>query len=124
MMKRLLVLFAVIALGAVSTSQFVEAASTHHRPADDAHCSHLKFQSTSALPSYDGPGFSTVDYSSPDEPVIVPRGCFQFSCARNGDTYQVLSCPNLKVKTSPRTIDSNGTQASTSTENSVPPSNN
>lgn len=116
-MKRLLVLFAVIALGAVSTSQFVEAASTHHRPADDAHCTHLKFQSTSALPSYDGPGFSTVDYSSPDEPVIVPRGCFQFSCAQKRNRFQVLSCPNLKMKAFSRVLDSQGSQPSTSSEN-------
>lgn|SRR5579864_2657363 len=119
-MKHFLVLFALIALGAVSTSQFVEAASTHHRSADDPHCSHLKFQSTSALPSYDGPGFSTVEYSIPDDPVIVPRGCFQFSCARKGDTYQILSCPNLKAKTFSRTIDTNGSPASA--ENPVPAS--
>jgi len=40
-MKGLLVLFAVIALGAVSPSQTVKLASTHHRSADDPHCSHL-----------------------------------------------------------------------------------
>lgn len=123
-MKHLPVLVAVIALGALSPGQTLKAASTHHRPAADIHCSHLKFQSTSALPSYDSPGFSTVEYSSPDEPFVVPKGCFQFSCARKGDTYRVLSCPNLKVKTFSRTIDSNGSPASISRENSVPASNN
>jgi hypothetical protein len=118
-MKGLLVLFAVIAPGAVSPSQTVKLASTHHRSADDPHCSHLRFQSVHTLPSYDAPGFSTVEYSSPDEPFIVPRGCFQFFCAREGETYRVLSCPNLKMKSFSRTMDSNGSQASTSTENSV-----
>ena len=121
-MKGLLVLVSVIALGALSASQTVKPASTRHRPADEPHCSHLKFQSTSALPSYDGPGFSTVEYSSPDEPFIVPAGCFQFSCARKGETYRILSCRNLKVKSFSRTMDSNGSLASTSTENSVPAS--
>ena len=123
-MKRLLVLVAVIALGALSPAQTVKPASTHSLPANDPHCSHLKFQSTSALPSYDGSGFSTVEYSSPDEPFIVPRGCLQFSCTQKRETYRVLSCPNLKVKTLSRTIDGNGSPASTPTEKSVPVSNN
>jgi hypothetical protein len=122
-MKGLLVVVAVFALGAASPSQTVKHASTHHHAADDPHCSHLKFQSTTALPSFDSPGFSTVDYSSPDEPFIVPKGCFQFSCVRNGDTYRVLSCPNLKVKAFSSSVDSNGLPASTSTENPVPASN-
>jgi hypothetical protein len=73
---------------------------------------------------YDGPGFSTVEDSSPDEPFIVPSGCFQFSCARNRETYHVLSCPNLKLKTFSRPIDSTASQASASTETSVPASSN
>lgn len=121
-MKGLLVVVAVIGLDALCLSQTVKPASTHHRPADDPHCSHLKFQSTGALPTFDGPGFSTVQYSRPDEPFIVPRGCFQFSCARKGDTYRVLSCPNLKGKTFSRTIDSNGSLAATATGDSVPAS--
>ena len=64
-MKGLLVVVAVVALEALSLSQPVKPPSTHRRPTDDPHCSHLKFQSTRALPSYDGPGFSTVEYSSP-----------------------------------------------------------
>jgi hypothetical protein len=121
-MKGLLVLVAVIGLGALSASQTVKPASTHDRPADDPRCSQLRPQSTSALPSYTGPGFSTIEYYSPDEPFIVPAGCFQFSCARKGETYRVLSCPNLKVRSFWRTVDSTGSQASTSTEDSVPTS--
>jgi hypothetical protein len=121
-MKGLLVVVAVVALEALGLSQPVKPPSTHRRPADDPRCSHLKFQSISALPSYDGPGFSTVEDFRPDEPFIVPTGCFQFSCARKRDTYRVLSCPNLKLKTSSRSIDSTGSQASASTETSVPAS--
>lgn len=119
-MKGLFVLIAVIALGALSASLTAKPASTHHRPADDPRCSQLRPQSTSALPSYNGPGFSTVDYYSPDEPFIVPAGCFQFSCARKGETYRVLSCPTLKVKDFSRTVDSIGSQAPTPREDSVP----
>lgn len=118
--KGVLVLAAVIALPALSASQTMKPASTHHRRADDPRCSQLRFQSTSALPSYNGPGFSTVSNLSPDEPFIVPAGCSQFSCARHGETYRVLSCPNLIVKTFSRTMDSNGSPASTPTVNSVP----
>jgi hypothetical protein len=121
-MKGLLVVVAVVALEGLSLSQPVKPPSTHRRPADDSLCSHLKFQSTSALPLYDGPGFSTVEDSSPDEPFIVPRGCVQFSCAQKRETYRVLSCPNLKLKTFSRPIDSSGSQASASTETSVPAS--
>lgn len=117
-MKGLLVVVAVFALGAASPSQTVKQASTHHHAADDPHCSHLKFQSAHTLPSYDAPGLSTVEYSSPDEPFIVPGGCFQFFCAGKGKTYRILSCPNLKMKSFSRTMDSNGSQASTSSENS------
>jgi hypothetical protein len=123
-MKGLLVVVAVLALEALSLSQPVKPPSTHRRPADDPHCSHLKFQSASALPSYDGPGFSTVEDSSPEEPFIVPGGCFQFSCTRKRETYRVLSCPNLRFKTFSRSIDSTGSQSSASTETSVPPSSN
>ena len=123
-MKGLLVVVAVLALEALSLSQPAKPPSTHRRSADDPHCSHLKFQSTSALPSYDGPGFSTVEDSSPDEPSIVPSGCFQFSCARKRQTYRVLSCPNLKLKTFSRSIDSTASQASASAETSVPASSN
>jgi len=123
-MKGLLVVVAVVALEALSLSQPVKPPSTHRRPADDPRCSHLKFQSTSALPLYDGPGFSTVEDSSPDEPFIVPSGCVQLSCARNRETYRVLSCPNLKLKTFSRPIDSTASQASASTESSVPASSN
>ena len=97
-MKGVLVLVAVIALGAVSVSQPPKARSTQHRPAEDLRCSQLRFQSTNALPSYNGPGFSAVENSSPDEPFIVPAGCSQFMCARQGETYRVLSYPNLTMK--------------------------
>jgi hypothetical protein len=79
-MKTFLVLAAVIALAGLSASQTMKAASTHHRRYD-SRCSQLRFQSNSAMPSYNGQGFSTVSYSDPDEPFIVPAGCFQFSCA-------------------------------------------
>jgi hypothetical protein len=124
MMKGLLVVATVIVLEALSLSQPAKPATTHPRPVGDPHCSRLKFQSTSALPSYDGRGFSTVEDSSPDEPFIVPSGCFQFSCEQKRGTYRVLSCPNLKVKAFSRTMDSTGSQASASTENSVPASSN
>jgi hypothetical protein len=120
-MKGLLVIAAVVALEALSCSQPVKPPSTHRRPADDPHCSHLKFQSTSALPFYDGVGFSTVEDSSPDDPFIVPSGCFQFSCTRKRERYRVLSCPNLKSKASARLTD---TTASAPTETSVPASSN
>lgn len=123
-MKGLLVVVAVVALEALSFSQPVKPPSTHRRPTDDPHCSHLKFQSTRALPSYDGPGFSTVEDSSPDEPFIVPSGCFQFSCARKRETFRVLSCPNLKSKAFSRLTNTTGSQASASTEISVPASSN
>jgi hypothetical protein len=119
-MKGVLVLVAVIALGGLSASQTAKPASTHHRRADDPRCSQLRFQSTAELPSYNGPGFSTVSNSSPDEPFIVPAGCSQFSCARQGETYRVLSCPNLPVKSFSRTTDTNGSPDSTRTVNSVP----
>src|SRR5581483_1503351 len=118
-MKGLLVVVAVVALEALSLSQPVKPPSARRRGADDLRCSHLKFQSTSALPSFDGPGFSTVEDSRPDEPFIVPTGCFQFACVRKRDTYRVLSCPNLKLRTFSRPIDSTGSQASASTETSV-----
>lgn len=108
MMKHM-VLVAVVLLGGLS-----EAQST--RPADDAHCSQLRFRSASALPSYNGPGFGTVEYPSPDEPFIVPAGCFQFFCSRKQETYRVLSCPNLKVKNSGR----NATPASSLGVDTVP----
>lgn len=123
-MKGLLIIAAVLALEALSLSQPVKPPSTHRPPADDSHCSHLSFQSTSALPSYDGPGFSTVEDSSPDEPFIVPNGCFQFSCARNRETFRVLSCPNLKLKAFSHSVDSTGSQASASRETSAPASSN
>jgi hypothetical protein len=44
------------------------------------------------------PGFGAVENASPDEPFIVPAGCSQFMCARQGETYRVLSCPNLAMK--------------------------
>lgn len=119
-MKACLVLVAVIALGGLSASQIMKGASTHRRRADDSRCSQLRFQSTSAMPSYNGPGFSTVSYSDPDEPFIVPAGCFQLSCARHGEMYRVLSCPNLALKSFSRTMDINGSPVSTPTVNSVP----
>ena len=119
-MKAVLVLVAVIALGVLSASQTTKPAGTHHRRADDPRCSQLRSQSTSALPSYNGPGFSSVENSSPDEPFIVPAGCSQFFCALQGEKYRVLSCPNLTVKDISRTMDTNGSLASTSTVNSVP----
>jgi hypothetical protein len=119
-MKGSLVLVAVIALGALSASQTAKPASTQNRRADDPRCSQLRFQSTSALPSYGGQGFSTVSNFSPDEPFIVPRGCSQFSCARQGETYRVLSCPSLTMKSFSRTMDTNGSPDSMRTVNSVP----
>jgi len=121
-MKVVLVLGAVIALGALSASQTTKPASTHHRQADDPRCSQLQFPSTGALPSYNGPGFSTVSNLNPDEPFIVPAGCSQFSCARRRETYRVLSCPHLTVKSFSRTMDTNGSQGPTPTVNSVPAS--
>jgi hypothetical protein len=99
-MKGVLVLVAILALGAVSASQPTKAPGTHHGRAEDQRCSKLRFQSTSELPSYKGPGFSAVENSSPDEPFIVPAGCSQFMCARQGETYRVLSCPHLTPKNS------------------------
>jgi hypothetical protein len=122
-MKTFLVLAAVIALTGLSASQTIKAASTHHRRADDSRCSQLGFQSNSAMPSYNGPGFSAVSYSDPDEPFIVPAGCFQFSCARHGEMYRVLSCPNLTVKSFSRTMDTSGSPGSPHTGNSVPREN-
>ena len=119
-MKGVLVLVAVIALGALSASQTTKPVSTHHRRADDPRCSQLRSQSTSTLPSYNGPGFSAVENSTPDEPFIVPAGCSQFFCARQGEKYRVLSCPNLTVKSFSRTVDANGSSGSTPTENSAP----
>ena len=119
-MKGVLVLVAVIALGGPSASQTAKPASTHHRRADDPRCSQLRSQSASALPSYNGPGFSAVENSSPDEPFIVPAGCSQFFCARQGEKYRVLSCPNLTVKSFSHTIDTNGSPGSTPAVNSVP----
>jgi hypothetical protein len=119
-MKGVLVLVAVIALSALSASQTTKPASTHHRRADDPRCSQLRSQSTSALPSYNGPGFSSVENSSPDEPFIVPAGCSQFFCALQGEKYRVLSCPNLTVKSFSRAMDTDGSPASTPTVHSVP----
>jgi len=121
-MKVVLVLVAVIALGALGASQTTKPASTHDRRANDSRCSQLQFPSTGALPSYDGPGFSTVSNFNPDVPFIVPAGCSQFSCARRRETYQVLSCPNLRVKSFSRTMDTNGSPGSTPMANSVPAS--
>lgn len=118
-MKVLLVLVAVFTLGALSASQTTKAASTHDRRADDPRCSQLQLPSTGALPSYTGPGFGTVSDLNPDVPFIVPAGCSQFSCARQGETYQVLSCPNLRVKSSSRTMDTNGSPGSAPAANSV-----
>jgi hypothetical protein len=97
-MKGVLILVAILALGGASTSQPAKSGSIHHRRAEDLRCSQLQFQSTSALPSYKGPGFSAVENSIPDEPFIVPEGCSQFMCARQGETYRILSCPNLTPK--------------------------
>ena len=119
-MKVVQVLVAVIALGALSAAQTTKPASTHHRRADDPRCSQLQFQSTDALPSYNGPGFSTVSNLDSDVPFIVPAGCSQFSCAHRRETYRVLSCPNLTVKSFSRTMDTNGSAGSTPAANSVP----
>jgi hypothetical protein len=121
-MKVVLVLVVVITLGALSASQTTQPASTQYRRADDPRCSQLQFQSTGALPSYNGPGFSTVSSLNPDVPFIVPAGCSQFSCARRRETYQVLSCPNLHAKSVSRTMDTNASAGSTPTVNSVPAS--
>lgn len=121
-MKVALVLVAVITLGALSASQTTKPASTHDRRADDPRCSQLQFQSTGALPSYHGPGFSTVSDLNPDEPFIVPAGCSQFSCERQRETYRVLSCPNLRGKSFSRTMDTNGSAGSTPAVNSIPAS--
>lgn len=110
-MKSFMVVVAVMALGALGASQTTKAA-------DEVRCSQLRFQSAIALPSYNGPGFSTVEYSSPDEPFIVPTGCFQFFCAHKRETYRILSCRNLKMKDFARTTESNGSPASTI--NSIP----
>jgi len=119
-MKVVLVLVAVVTLGALSASQTTKPASTHDRRADDSRCSQLEFQSTGALPSYNGPGFSTVSDLDPDVPFIVPAGCSQFSCAGRRETYRIMSCPNLRVKSSSRTIETNGSAGSTPTVSSVP----
>jgi hypothetical protein len=119
-MKAVLVLVGVIALGAVSASQTAKPASTRHRRADDPRCSEIQFQSTDALPAYNGPGFGTVSNLDPEEPFIVPAGCFQFSCARRREKYRVLSCPNLKAKSFSRTMDTNGSAGSTPMVDSVP----
>jgi hypothetical protein len=100
-MKGILVLVAIIALGAVSAAQPAKPRSIHHRRAEDPRCSQLRFQSSSALPSYNGTGFGAVEHASPGEPFIVPAGCSQFMCVRQGETYRVLSCPNLTMKNSP-----------------------
>jgi hypothetical protein len=121
-MKVVLVLVAVVTLGALSTSQTTKPASNHDRRADDPRCSQLQFPSTGALPSYNGPGFSTVSNVNPDVPFIVPAGCSQFSCAGRRETYRVLSCPNLRAKSFSRTMDTNGSAGSTPTVESVPAS--
>lgn len=115
------VLVVVIAFSALSASQTVQSVSSRHHAGDDPRCSELRSQS-GALPSYDGPGFGTVEYSSPDEPFIVPAGCFQYSCTGKGKFYRVLSCPKLKAKSFSRSVDGNGSPASVSTDNSVPAS--
>src|ERR1700756_880900 len=121
-MKVVQILVAVIALGALSASQTTKPVSTHHRRADDPRCSQLQFPSTDAQPSYNGPGFSTVSNLDPDVPFIVPAGCSQFSCRQRRETYRVLSCPNLRVKSFSRTMDTNGSSGSTPTANSIPAS--
>jgi hypothetical protein len=115
-MKYFLVLAVVVSLAGLCAAQ---DPSTHHRRTNDSRCSQVKFSSTSARPSYHGPGFGTVENSSPDEPFIVPAGCVQFFCGRQGETYRVLSCPNLKAKSSLLATD---TKQSPSTENSAPTS--
>jgi hypothetical protein len=121
-MKVVLVLVAVVTLGALSASQTAKPAGTHHRRADDPRCSQLQFPSTDELPAYNGPGFSTVSNLDPDVPFIVPAGCSQFSCARRGETYRVLSCPNLRVKSFSRTMDTNASVGSAPTGDSGPAS--
>lgn len=121
-MKLALVLMAVITLSTLSASQTTKPASTQHRRADDSRCSQLQFQSTGELPSYTGPGFSTVSNLDPEVPFIVPAGCSQFSCAQRRETYRVLSCPNLHVKSFSRTMDTNGSAVSTPTADTVPAS--
>lgn len=121
-MKVALVLVAVVTLGALSASQTTKPASTHDRRADDQRCAQLQPSSTGALPSYNGPGFSTVSDLDPEVPFIVPAGCSQFACARQGETYRVLSCPNLKAKSFSRTMDANGSPSSTPAARSVPAS--
>ena len=106
-MKSFMVLPALMALGALGASQTT-------KPADDARCSQVRFQSARTLPTYNGPGFGTVEYSGPDEPFIVPAGCFQFFCSQKGETYRILSCPNLKMRSFARN------QSPTSAVNSVP----
>lgn len=118
-MKVVLVLVAVVTLGALSASQTTKPAGTHHRRADDPRCSQLQFQSTDEPPSYNGPGFSTVSTLDPDVPFIVPAGCSQFSCAGRRETLRVLSCPNLRAKSFSRTMDTNGSAGSTPAANSV-----
>ena len=106
-MKSFMVLLAVMALGAIGASQTT-------KPADDARCSEVQFQSARALPTYNGPGFGTVEHSSPDEPFIVPAGCFQFFCSQKRETYRILSCPNLKMRSFARN------QSPVSAVNTVP----
>lgn len=121
-MKVVLVLLVVVTLGALSASQTTQPASTQHRRADDPRCSQLQFQSTGALPSFNGPGFSTVSNFDPDVPFIVPAGCAQFSCTQRREAYRVLSCPNLRAKASSRTVETNGSPDSTPVVKSVPAS--
>lgn len=118
-MKYFLVLAAVVVLEVLSAAQSAKSASTQHRRRDDSRCSQIEFSSTTARPSYNGPGFGTVEYSSPDEPFIVPAGCVQFFCGRPRETYRVLSCPNLKMKSSVIATDSTGSEH---TESSAPAS--
>ena len=118
-MKVALVLVAVVTLGALSASQTSQPASTQNRRADDPRCSQLQFSSAGALPSYHGPGFSTVSGLDPEVPFIVPAGCSQFSCTVRREAYQVLSCPNLRAKSISRTMDTNGAAGSTPAANSV-----
>ena len=106
-MKGLMVLLTVIAVGAFGASQT-------SKPANDARCSQVRFQSASTLPTYNGPGFGTVEFSSPDEPFIVPAGCVQFFCSQKRETYRILSCPNLKMRSSARN------QSPASAANSAP----
>lgn len=97
-MKYFLVLAAVVSFAGLCSAQTAKAEGAHRNA--DPRCSQLGSSSANTTPSYHGPGFGTVEYSTPDEPFIVPAGCVQFFCAEKRETYRVLSCPNLKAKNS------------------------